>query len=155
MKTDMENMQSQMNSLHENLERITQCSANINTTLDARREKIEHLSGIHSLLQRLQFMVDLPQRLRDCIRHQAFDEGMTVHRKVIRTIERGLLVHLRKAPILQNPKSPQRTAHSAQRTAHSAQRTAHSAQRTAHSAQRTAHSAQRTFVNEISNHFLI
>lgn len=43
----------------------------VNDTLSARRENIEELNGVRTLLKKLQVVFDLPQKLRVCIEQDA------------------------------------------------------------------------------------
>ncbi|XP_066151161.1 vacuolar protein sorting-associated protein 51 homolog [Euwallacea fornicatus] len=64
MKNDFKEMEDEMDLLMTNMETITSFSDKINSNLKQTRDKISHLSGIHSLLQRLQFLFKLPATLK-------------------------------------------------------------------------------------------
>ncbi|CAH0556107.1 unnamed protein product [Brassicogethes aeneus] len=64
MKTDFKKMETEMDLLASNMSSITSFSDQINSTLHDSREKISKLSGIHTLLQRLQFLFKLPATLK-------------------------------------------------------------------------------------------
>lgn len=64
MKNDFKKMEDEMDLLASNMESITSFSEKINSNLQETRGKISHLSGVHSLLQRLQFLFKLPATLK-------------------------------------------------------------------------------------------
>lgn len=64
MKNDFKKMEDEMDLLVSNMESITSFSEKINDNLQDTRDKICHLSGVHSLLQRLQFLFKLPATLK-------------------------------------------------------------------------------------------
>lgn len=64
MKTDFKKMEVEMDLLASNMASITSFSDQINSTLHNTREKISKLSGVHTLLQRLQFLFQLPATLK-------------------------------------------------------------------------------------------
>ena len=53
MKSNVENMEAEMVHLSKNMDKITECSDRINSTLAVRRDKIEQLGGVHRLLQKV------------------------------------------------------------------------------------------------------
>mmetsp|Transcript_3887 Transcript_3887/g.5440 ORF Transcript_3887/g.5440 Transcript_3887/m.5440 type:complete len:801 (+) Transcript_3887:2067-4469(+) len=76
MKNNVTGMEEEMKRLSENIEKISTCSDQINNTLKDRRDKINHLSGIHRLLKKLQFLVDLPSRLKKCVAVEAYAQAV-------------------------------------------------------------------------------
>lgn len=64
MKNDFKKMETEMDLLASNMSSITSFSDQINSTLHDTREKISKLSGVHTLLQRLQFLFKLPATLK-------------------------------------------------------------------------------------------
>ncbi|KAJ8968155.1 hypothetical protein NQ314_002412 [Rhamnusium bicolor] len=64
MKNDFKKMETEMDLLASNMSSITSFSDQINSTLHDTREKISKLSGVHTLLQRLQFLFKLPGTLK-------------------------------------------------------------------------------------------
>ncbi|KAJ8865760.1 hypothetical protein PR048_033281 [Dryococelus australis] len=67
MKNDFKKMEDEMDHLAKNMESITSFSEQISSTLQDTRQKITKLSGVHSLLKRLQFLFKLPGNLTDRI----------------------------------------------------------------------------------------
>lgn len=64
MKYDFKKMETEMDLLASNMASITSFSGQINNTLQDTRQKISKLSGIHALLQKLQFLFKLPNTLK-------------------------------------------------------------------------------------------
>jgi vacuolar protein sorting-associated protein 51 len=56
MKRNVENMEAEMAHLSKNMDKITECSDRIYSTLSPRRDKIEQLSGVHRLLQKVCYL---------------------------------------------------------------------------------------------------
>lgn len=55
MKSNVENMEAEMSRLSKDMQQITECSNKIDAALAPRQEKIEQLSGVHNLLQKVIF----------------------------------------------------------------------------------------------------
>ncbi len=55
MKTNVENMESEMEKLRVNMDKISDGSMKVNTSLVEKRDKINQLSGVHSLLKQVGF----------------------------------------------------------------------------------------------------
>lgn len=53
MKNDFKKMEDEMDHLATNMSTITEFSGNISSTLQDRRQEITKLSGVHSLLKRV------------------------------------------------------------------------------------------------------
>lgn len=64
MKTDFKKMETEMDLLASNMESITSFSDQISSTLHGTRQQISKLSGVHTLLKRLQFLFKLPATLK-------------------------------------------------------------------------------------------
>ncbi|PSN42746.1 hypothetical protein C0J52_10673, partial [Blattella germanica] len=60
MKSDFKKMEDEMDLLAANMDSITSFSEQISCTLQDTRQQITKLSGVHSLLKRLQFLFKLP-----------------------------------------------------------------------------------------------
>ena len=67
MKDDFRCMEEEMKSLDENMRAITEFSDTINATLADKRHRIKKLSGVHGMLQKMQFLFELPARLNKCL----------------------------------------------------------------------------------------
>eukprot|EP00026_Physarum_polycephalum_P003086 Phypoly_transcript_03095.p1 GENE.Phypoly_transcript_03095~~Phypoly_transcript_03095.p1 ORF type:complete len:841 (+),score=168.35 Phypoly_transcript_03095:323-2524(+) len=93
MKSNVENMEAEMSRLSRDMQQITECSNKIDAALAPRQEKIEQLSGVHNLLQKLQFLVGLPARLRKCIELEAYGQAVKYF-----TITTGILSQYNHLP---------------------------------------------------------
>eukprot|EP00729_Bicosta_minor_P015219 gene15219-27696_t len=67
MKSQVDGMEEEMSRLVENMTSISSLSGVITETLAERRERIRKLSDSHSLLKKLQFLFELPKRLKKCL----------------------------------------------------------------------------------------
>ncbi|XP_022337186.2 vacuolar protein sorting-associated protein 51 homolog [Crassostrea virginica] len=88
MKNDFKKMEDEMDHLATNMSTITEFSGNISTTLQDRRQEITKLSGVHSLLKRLQFLFELPKRLNKCIEMNAYSQAVRYYSKAKRILQR-------------------------------------------------------------------
>ena len=57
-------MEDEMDQLASKMQNITVFSSQISDTLKERRQKIGQLSGTHALLKKLQFLFELPSKLK-------------------------------------------------------------------------------------------
>lgn len=87
MKSNITDMEAKMSSLSQTLAKITSCSDKINQTLDSRRDKLETLSGVHGLLEKLQFLMDLPARLRRAIDEEAYTQAVNFYEQTASVLE--------------------------------------------------------------------
>lgn len=87
MKKHVEGMEGEMESLGKSIEEITECSNIINQNLGGKREKIEQLSSVHRMLQKvfftrhffnkkLQFILELPRRLNLCYERKRYEQAV-------------------------------------------------------------------------------
>ncbi|RUP43157.1 hypothetical protein BC936DRAFT_137536 [Jimgerdemannia flammicorona] len=53
MKSNVQNMESEMDRLTNNMSKITEQCATVNNALGPRREKIRQLNGVHNLLKKV------------------------------------------------------------------------------------------------------
>ncbi|ORX75722.1 hypothetical protein BCR32DRAFT_296718 [Anaeromyces robustus] len=67
MRKEIENIDTEMNSLFDKVKNITKTSSEINNSLETSREKIHKLNNVNLLLKKLQFILELPARLNHCI----------------------------------------------------------------------------------------
>lgn len=74
MKVDFKKMENEMDLLASNMASITSFSDQINTTLQGTRNQISKLSGVHTLLQRLQFLFKLPTTLKARMEEKSYIE---------------------------------------------------------------------------------
>ncbi|XP_062393210.1 vacuolar protein sorting-associated protein 51 homolog [Sardina pilchardus] len=81
MKNDFKKMEDEMDCLSANMSAITEFSAKISGTLQDQHTQITKLSGVHTLLRKLQFLFELPARLNKCLELQAYAQAVTSHRR--------------------------------------------------------------------------
>ncbi|KAM4721664.1 vacuolar protein sorting-associated protein 51 homolog [Rhinophrynus dorsalis] len=81
MKNDFKKMEDEMDGLAANMAVITEFSATISNTLQERHQHITKLSGVHTLLRKLQFLFELPARLKKCIELGAYAQAVSYHSK--------------------------------------------------------------------------
>ncbi|XP_063294390.1 vacuolar protein sorting-associated protein 51 homolog [Pelobates fuscus] len=81
MKNDFKKMEDEMDGLAANMAVITEFSASISSTLQERHQHITKLSGVHTLLRKLQFLFELPARLNKCIELKAYSQAVSYHSK--------------------------------------------------------------------------
>ncbi|KAL4660008.1 hypothetical protein GN956_G260 [Arapaima gigas] len=81
MKNDFKKMEDEMDCLSANMAAITEFSARISGTLQDQHTQITKLSGVHTLLRKLQFLFELPARLNKCLELQAYAQAVSSHRR--------------------------------------------------------------------------
>ncbi|XP_068600930.1 vacuolar protein sorting-associated protein 51 homolog [Brachionichthys hirsutus] len=81
MKNDFKKMEDEMDCLSANMAAITEFSASISGTLQDQHAQITKLSGVHTLLRKLQFLFELPARLNKCLELQAYSPAVKSHRR--------------------------------------------------------------------------
>lgn len=81
MKNDFKKMEDEMDCLSTNMAAITDFSARISGTLQDQHVQITKLSGVHTLLRKLQFLFELPARLNKCLELQAYAQAVNSHRR--------------------------------------------------------------------------
>ena len=57
MKTDFKKMEDEMERLATNMASITEFSARISNTLQDRRQQIQRMSGVHTLLKKVRHLL--------------------------------------------------------------------------------------------------
>uniref|UniRef100_H3CZN4 Vacuolar protein sorting-associated protein 51 homolog n=1 Tax=Tetraodon nigroviridis TaxID=99883 RepID=H3CZN4_TETNG len=80
MKNDFKKMEDEMDCLSTNMAAITEFSARISGTLQDQHTQITKLSGVHTLLRKLQFLFELPARLNKCLELQAYAQAVKSYR---------------------------------------------------------------------------
>ncbi|XP_025833806.1 vacuolar protein sorting-associated protein 51 homolog [Agrilus planipennis] len=76
MKNDFKKMETEMDLLAQNMDSITSFSQQISTTLQGTRDQISKLSGVHSLLKRLQFLFKLPATLKSSMDEKNYKQAV-------------------------------------------------------------------------------
>ncbi|KAL1917285.1 uncharacterized protein VTP21DRAFT_4941 [Calcarisporiella thermophila] len=88
MKSNVEDMDSEMKRLSENMSKITTACSSINSVLAPRRDRIDQLSSIHSLLRKLQFIFELPTYLDHCLQSQSYRQAVLHFARTSQLLER-------------------------------------------------------------------
>ncbi|XP_063240157.1 vacuolar protein sorting-associated protein 51 homolog [Bacillus rossius redtenbacheri] len=88
MKNDFKKMEDEMDLLAKNMESITSFSDQISSTLQDTRQKITKLSGVHSLLKRLQFLFKLPGNLKERIQEGQYTQAVQDYMHAQRVLRR-------------------------------------------------------------------
>ncbi|KAI5614372.1 vacuolar protein sorting-associated protein 51-like [Silurus asotus] len=81
MKNDFKKMEDEMDCLSANMASITEFSAKISSTLQDQHTHITKLSGVHSLVRKLQFLFEFPAWLRRCVECGEFGRAVGAQRK--------------------------------------------------------------------------
>ncbi|XP_061350137.1 vacuolar protein sorting-associated protein 51 homolog isoform X2 [Gastrolobium bilobum] len=76
MKGNMLGMEENMEQLLEKIMSVQSRSDTVNTSLFEKREHIEKLHRTCNLLRKIQFIYDLPDRLRKCIKSEAYADAV-------------------------------------------------------------------------------
>lgn len=87
MKNDFKKMEDEMDHLATNMAAITEFSARISDTLQDRRQQITQLSGVHTLLKKLQFLFELPVRLQKCLDTEAYSQAVRCYCKASKVLD--------------------------------------------------------------------
>ncbi|KAB5543159.1 hypothetical protein PHYPO_G00076010 [Pangasianodon hypophthalmus] len=81
MKNDFKKMEDEMDCLSANMAAITEFSAKISSTLQDQHTQITKLSGVHTLVRKLQFLFEFPAWLRKCVECGEFGRAVSAQRK--------------------------------------------------------------------------
>lgn len=87
MKTDFKKMETEMDLLASNMESITSFSDQISSTLCDTRHQISKLSGVHSLLKRLQFLFKLPATLKARMEENNYKQAVSDYMHAQRVLQ--------------------------------------------------------------------
>lgn len=97
MKSNVENMETEMDHLRNHMDEVTTQCAEIDSALAPRREKIRRLDGVHNLLKKLQFIFELPNRLQQCYVSGAYDQAVRYYARTTHLFE-----HYQKLSVFHN-----------------------------------------------------
>ncbi|ETW03030.1 hypothetical protein, variant [Aphanomyces invadans] len=75
MKTNVESMESEVKKVVDSMDKITVQSENVSNALAPYRSKVEKLVGVRRLLKRLEFIFQLPQRLKHAMKNQEYEKA--------------------------------------------------------------------------------
>ncbi|XP_039285444.1 vacuolar protein sorting-associated protein 51 homolog [Nilaparvata lugens] len=87
MKSDFKKMEDEMDMLAKNMGSITSFSESISSTLQDTRQQISKLSGVHTLLKRLQFLFKLPSKLKLQMEEGNYSEAVRDYLHTQRVLE--------------------------------------------------------------------
>lgn len=88
MKHDFKKMETEMDLLASNMESITSFSDQISSTLQDTRQQISKLSGVHTLLKRLQFLFKLPATLKSRMEEDDYTQAVQDYLHAQRVLHR-------------------------------------------------------------------
>lgn len=80
MKDNVESMEEEMNKLEKNVKLISKNSTTIEDNLSGNRARVENLVGVSRLLKRLEFLFELPGRLKKSIQMKAHAQAVKYFR---------------------------------------------------------------------------
>ncbi|XP_058800448.1 vacuolar protein sorting-associated protein 51 homolog [Phymastichus coffea] len=85
MKYDFNQMEESMDLLAKNMDSITSSSEQISSTLQSTKHQIIRLSSIHTLLEKLQFLFKLPNKLTDKLNEENYRQAVQdyIHAKKV------------------------------------------------------------------------
>eukprot|EP00051_Salpingoeca_urceolata_P029116 m.488953 g.488953 ORF g.488953 m.488953 type:complete len:521 (+) comp26269_c0_seq1:96-1658(+) len=86
MKTQVDGMEEEMEHLSASMATIAGLSSELTTSLEPNREKIRQLSGSHAILKKLQFLFELPARLKQCVEMQSYEQAVRYYAKASRVL---------------------------------------------------------------------
>ena len=76
MRVDFRSMEEEMDQLASSMTSITSFSSNISDKLRVRRQEVARLSSTNTTLQKLQFVLELPQRLKVLQTAKVFEKSI-------------------------------------------------------------------------------
>eukprot|EP00850_Spirogloea_muscicola_P023876 SM000399S14702 [mRNA] locus=s399:17632:22948:- [translate_table: standard] len=79
MKDNVAGMETSMSLLLETVTAVRAKSDGVNMTLSRRREAIEQLNGTRSLLRKVQYIFDLPERLRTFLAEENYSSAVSAY----------------------------------------------------------------------------
>lgn len=86
MKSNVESMESEMERLNQSVSVISSKSHEIHTALTPNREKITRLTKTASLLKRVQFLLELPNRLNQCLATGQYAQAVKYYTRMTRLL---------------------------------------------------------------------
>ncbi|KAG0057585.1 Vacuolar protein sorting-associated protein 51 [Gryganskiella cystojenkinii] len=87
MKSNVDNLESEMSRLTENISKIATSSSAIHSSLGGKREKIRQLNGVHSLLTKLQFVFELPTNLHQCLETESYTQAVKSYCRTLHLLQ--------------------------------------------------------------------
>lgn len=87
MKDDFQHLEDDMGHLSSKMSEIRDSSDGINQALSDRKQQITKLSSVHHLLKKLQFLFELPTRLKTCIQMESYAQAVKYYVKAQKVLE--------------------------------------------------------------------
>eukprot|EP00088_Acartia_fossae_P012119 TRINITY_DN16216_c0_g1_i3.p1 TRINITY_DN16216_c0_g1~~TRINITY_DN16216_c0_g1_i3.p1 ORF type:complete len:783 (+),score=196.71 TRINITY_DN16216_c0_g1_i3:323-2350(+) len=76
MRVDFKSMEEEMDQLAESMSSITRFSNQISEKLRSRRQEVASLSATHSTLQKLECVLELPDRLKESVQEEEYTKAI-------------------------------------------------------------------------------
>jgi hypothetical protein len=87
MRVDFRDMEGEMDQLASKMKSVTENSASVNEALKDKRSKVGDLSSTHALLKKLQFLFELPTKLKECIEEENWALGVKFYVRAQRVLD--------------------------------------------------------------------
>ncbi|KAF8927352.1 Vacuolar protein sorting-associated protein 51 [Haplosporangium gracile] len=87
MKSNVDNLESEMARLTQNIGKIATSSSAIHSSLGGKRGKIRQLNGVHSLLTKLQFVFELPTNLHQCLETESYTQAVKSYCRTLHLLQ--------------------------------------------------------------------
>lgn len=87
MKNNVEDMDTDMSSIDANMQRIFSGSSQLDGSLAGKRNKVEKLVRVHRLLERLQFLSGLPEKLTSMVERESFKDAVQLYKTSSRILQ--------------------------------------------------------------------
>ena len=88
MSNHFDKMEEQLMELSSNMEKITVSSEEISKNLATRRQDLSKLSATDGVLKKLQFLFDLPPKMKRYIEEKKYDEAISSYNQAVGTLSR-------------------------------------------------------------------
>ncbi len=86
MRVDFKDMEEEMDQLADKMKALTDRASTVNQALKGKRSKVAELSSTHALLKKLQFLFELPKKLKMCIEEENYKDGVNFYVKAERVL---------------------------------------------------------------------
>lgn len=88
MKKDFKTMEDEMTHLISTMTAINNSNHQIHQTLDPRRQEIRKLTSIHLLLQKLQYLFQLPAKLKEYADENQYELAVNTYTKALKALQK-------------------------------------------------------------------
>ncbi|GBB92397.1 hypothetical protein RclHR1_00200030 [Rhizophagus clarus] len=76
-----------MDQLSQSINNISNVASSANSALGLKRDKIRQLTGVHDLLKKIQFIFELPTRLKNCLDQESYVQAVRYYAKTSKLLE--------------------------------------------------------------------